>query len=190
MSSMRNVLFVLSGPSGVGKGTIAKKLIERNNIALSISCTTRLPRNGEIDGKDYFFISKRQFVDKIKKNGFLEYSEHFGNFYGTPKDFVENHLADKDVLLEIDVDGGLSVKKNFGDAILIMIVPPTLNDIKKRLESRNTESDENIKLRMERIDYELGKKSEYDYVIVNDDLSDAVNEIEKILKKEKAKKGE
>ena len=144
---MRNVLVVLSGPSGVGKGTIAKLLIERNkNLSLSISCTTRSPRDGEVDGREYFFISKPEFEKKIKNNGFLEYSEHFENFYGTPKDFVVNKLKDSDVLLEIDVNGGLNVKNGYKDAVLVMVVPPSIEELRNRLVSRGSESIEKIDL--------------------------------------------
>lgn len=185
---MRNVLIVLSGPSGVGKGTIAKELIKRNpNISLSVSCTTRAPRAGEKNGVDYFFTEKSEFSDKIEKNGFLEYSEHFENYYGTPKDFVFKSLEKKDVLLEIDVNGGLEVKKSFPDATLIMIVPPSLEEIRKRLLKRSTESAEKINMRMSRIDYEMNKKDFYDYVVVNDDLNQAIVDVEKIIKKEKLK---
>lgn len=185
---MRNLLIVLSGPSGVGKGTIAKKLIERNDsMSLSISCTTRLPREGEVDGREYFFIEKADFKNKIANNGFLEYSEHFENFYGTPKDFVLKSLENKDVILEIDVNGGLEVKKSFPEAVLIMITPPSLDAIRERLINRHTESIEKINLRMQRIDYELSKSVLYDYSVVNDDLEDAIVEIEKIIKDEKNK---
>ena len=185
---MRNVLVVLSGPSGVGKGTVAKKLVARNsNISLSISCTTRNPRDGEVNGKDYFFIDKNDFIEKIEDNGFLEYSNHFENYYGTPKDFVMNQLKEKDVLLEIDVNGGLEVKKSCPDAVLIMLVPPSLEEVEKRLVKRNTESLEKIKLRMERIDYELGKSELYDYTVVNDKLEQAIIDVENIIKKEKNK---
>ena len=185
---MRNLLIVLSGPSGVGKGTIAKKLIERNDsMSLSISCTTRLPREGEVDGREYFFIEKADFKNKIANNGFLEYSEHFENFYGTPKDFVLKSLENKDVILEIDVNGGLEVKKSFPEAVLIMISPPSLDAIRERLINRHTESIEKINLRMQRIDYELSKSVLYDYSVVNDDLEDAIVEIEKIIKDEKNK---
>ena len=185
---MRNLLIVLSGPSGVGKGTIAKKLIERNDsMSLSISCTTRLPRDGEVDGREYFFIEKADFKNKIANNGFLEYSEHFENFYGTPKDFVLKSLENKDVILEIDVNGGLEVKKSFPEAVLIMITPPSLDAIRERLINRHTESIEKINLRMQRIDYELSKSVLYDYSVVNDDLEDAIVEIEKIIKDEKNK---
>ena len=183
---MRNVLFVLSGPSGVGKGTLAKKLIERNpNYALSISCTTRAPRDGETDGREYFFISKEDFLSKIENQGFLEYSNHFENYYGTPKDFVLDKLNTHDVLLEIDVNGGLNVKKSYEKAVLIMILPPSLEEVKRRLIKRGTESMEKIELRMTRIEYELAKKDDYDYSVVNDDLITAVQQIEEIIKKEK-----
>lgn len=183
---MKNVLFVISGPSGVGKGTITKKIVERNdNVKLSVSCTTRAPRRGEVDGKDYFFITKEAFENKIAANGFLEYSNHFDNYYGTPKDFVNEKLKTNDVLLEIDVNGGLAVKKNFNEAVLIMILPPSLAEVKRRLEKRHTESEELILRRMDRISYEISKKDLYDYTVVNDDLERAVEEVEKILKNEK-----
>ena len=185
---MRNVLIVLSGPSGVGKGTIANKLIERNsNLALSVSCTTRNPREGEIDGKHYFFISKEDFKDKVKNDGFLEYSEHFENFYGTPREFVETKLQSKDVLLEIDVNGGLNVKANYPKAILIMIAPPSEEELYARLIGRATESEEKIKLRMSRLNFELSKSDKYDYTVVNDDLQKAIEQIEEIIKYEKNK---
>ena len=185
---MRNVLIVISGPSGVGKGTIAKLLVERNkNISLSISCTTRKPREGEKDGREYFFIEKQTFLDKIDKNGFLEYSNHFENYYGTPREFVMKSLEEKDVLLEIDVNGGLNVKESFPEAVLVMITPPSVEEVRKRLIARNTESVEKIDLRMQRIDYELGKSNLYDYSVVNDDLLTAVKDVEKIIEKEKNK---
>ena len=185
---MRNVLIVLSGPSGVGKGTIAKKLIERNkSLSLSISCTTRAPRAGEIHGREYFFIEKSDFKDKIANDGFLEYSEHFENFYGTPKDFVLNSLKEKDVLLEIDVNGGLEVKKSFPSAVLIMLTPPSIEEVRNRLIKRSTESKEKIELRIQRIDYELKKQEFYDYSVVNDDLEVAIKNVEQIINNEKLK---
>ncbi len=185
---MRNILIVLSGPSGVGKGTIAKRLIARNpKLSLSISCTTRSPRDGEVHGREYFFIEKSDFKKKIENDGFLEYSNHFENYYGTPKDFVMNQLKEKDVLLEIDVNGGLEVKKSCPDALLIMVAPPSLEEIEKRLLKRCTESIEEIKLRMQRIDYELEKSNLYDYTVINDKLDQAIADIESIIKKEKNK---
>ncbi len=186
---MRNLLVVLSGPSGVGKGTVAKKIVEGDdNFALSVSCTTRKPRRGEVDGREYFFIAKEDFLSKIEKGGFLEYSEHFENYYGTPKEFVISKLQDKDVMLEIDVNGGLSVKENFKDAVLIMLLPPSVEEVRKRLLKRNTESEEKINLRMKRMEFELAKQSLYDYAVVNDDLSKTVEKIREIIKQEKNKK--
>ena len=185
---MRNVLIVLSGPSGVGKGTLAKMLVDaKSDLSLSISCTTRAPRNGEVDGREYFFIDKNDFKKRIADNGFLEYSEHFDNYYGTPKTFVFDALKSKDVLLEIDVNGGLEVKKNFSDAVLIMLLPPSIEEIRNRLRKRNTESEEKINQRMQRIDYELSKQSLYDYTVINDDLDKALKEIKEIIKLEKNK---
>ena len=167
---MRNLLFVLSGPSGVGKGTIAKILDEKDSVALSISCTTRLPRNGEINGVHYFFIEKEEFQNRIKNGAFLEYSEHFGNFYGTLREFVTEKLKEKDVLLEIDVNGALEVKKSYPEAVLIMVTPPSIEELKNRLIGRGTETLEKIEERIQRVEYELEKQSEYDYVVVNDSL--------------------
>jgi guanylate kinase len=182
---MRNVLVVISGPSGVGKGTIADIIKADCNMALSISCTTRQPRVGEVDGKSYFFISKEEFLAKISTNSFLEHSEHFENYYGTPKDFVLDKLKTQDVLLEIDVNGGLDVKKAYPDAALVMITPPSVEELKKRLIGRGTESLEKIENRISRVSYELDKQSAYDYVVVNDDLNVAVEKLCEIINKEK-----
>lgn len=185
---MRNILIVLSGPSGAGKGTIAKKLVQRNpELVLSVSCTTRAPREGEIHGKEYYFIGKDEFKSLIDNNGLIEYSEHFENYYGTPKSLVEKSLKNKDVILEIDVNGGLKVREHFSDVVLIMIVPPSLEEVKNRLLKRNTESLEKINLRMERISYEMEKSKDYDYTVVNDNLIGAVEKIEEIIKLEKNK---
>lgn len=185
---MKNVLFVISGPSGVGKGTIAKKLIERNkNYSLSISCTTRTPREGEMHAREYFFISHDEFKKKIANNGFLEYSNHFDNYYGTPKEFVLDKLKTNDVLLEIDVNGGLNVKKSYKEAVLIMILPPSLEEVRRRLIKRGTESLEKIESRISRMEFELQQRDRYDYCVVNDKLEDAVIEIEQIIDTEKNK---
>lgn len=185
---MRNIVLVISGPSGVGKGTIAKQIVERDkNFALSVSCTTRKPRAGEVDGREYFFITNEEFEKKIGSDGFLEYSSHFEHSYGTPKDFVLNKLNTNDVLLEIDVNGGLNVKKSYKDAILLMVVPPSIEEVRNRLIKRNTESMQEIELRLSRMEFELSKKDLYDYVVVNDDLDTAVSKIEEIIRKEKNK---
>lgn len=185
---MRNLLVVLSGPSGVGKGTIVQKLANGGKFSLSVSCTTRAPREGEKDGKEYFFVSKEKFLKMIEEGGFLEYSNHFENYYGTPKEFVLKRLKNSDVILEIDVDGGLQVKKSYPSALLIMLAPPDKETLQKRLKGRGTESPETLKNRLSRADYELSKSPLYDYVVVNDDLNAAVLKIENIIEHERSKK--
>lgn len=182
---MKNLLIVLSGPSGVGKGTIVKRLIEKGGYALSISCTTREPRRGEKDGREYFFITKEKFLKMIGGGGFLEYSNHFENYYGTPKEFVEERLKTCNVLLEIDVDGGLQVKKSYPQALLIMIAPPNKEELKRRLLGRGSESAEKIEKRLSRMEYELAQSEKYDYTVINDDLNAAVAQIENIIKRKK-----
>lgn len=182
---MKNILVVLSGPSGVGKGTVAKIVCEKYKMALSVSCTTRQPREGEVNGKDYFFITRDEFNKKIAEGGFLEYSEHFENFYGTPKCFVNENLKERDVFLEIDVEGGLIVKKNFPEAVLIMLLPPTRDELINRLKKRHTETEESVKIRMDRIDYEMQLSKDYDYTVVNDELFKAVERVSEIIEREK-----
>ena len=173
---------MLSGPSGVGKGTIVKEVLKlRPNACVSVSCTTRSPREGETDGKSYFFLTKNQFKKMIEDNGFLEYSEHFGNFYGTPKKFVEERLKSGDVILEIDVNGGLSVKKSMPQAVLVMIAPPDKEALYARLRGRGTEGEDVIAMRLDRADFELSKAPLYDYTVINDDLYKAVDDVVKIL---------
>lgn len=178
-------LLVISGPSGVGKGTIVKELLKlRPNASLSVSCTTRAPRQGETEGESYFFLTKDAFEKMIAEGGFLEYSEHFDNYYGTPKAFVESKLESGDVILEIEVDGALNVKRVMSQAVLVMIAPPDRDTLYARLKGRGTEGEDIIARRMDRADYELGKSPLYDYVIINDDLRTAVGEVEQILEKE------
>ncbi len=178
----KHVLMIVSGPSGVGKGTIVKDIIaRREDVVESVSCTTRPAREGEIDGKHYFFISREEFLRRIDENGFLEYDEHFGNIYGTPRSFVEETLEEKSIILEIDVEGGLEVKKHYPECLLVMIVPPSLEELKRRLLGRRSESEEEIERRLSRIEYEYSKKDLYDYIIVNDDLKTAIQDVEDII---------
>ena len=177
-------LLAVSGPSGVGKGTIVKTIIKRReDVVESVSCTTRPPRSGEVNGREYFFLSHEEFSRRIQENDFLEYDEHFGNFYGTPKSFVRETLKTKSVIMEIDVVGSLEAKKTFPDCILVMVVPPSLEELKRRLKNRNSETDEQIENRLARMEYELSHTDEYDYVIVNDDLESAIAQMEAIIDK-------
>lgn len=178
----KNVLMVVSGPSGVGKGTLVKKLIaKRPDVVESVSCTTRAPREGEVHGREYYFLTKKEFIRRIEEKDFLEYDEHFGNYYGTPKSFVQETLKEKSVVLEIDVVGALNAKKVFPECVLVMIVPPSKETLFERLKGRNSETDEEIQSRLARLDYELSQKDKYDYVVINDDLDKALAELEGIL---------
>lgn len=187
---MRNILMAISGPSGVGKGTLVKELVKRRgDVAVSVSCTTRAPREGESDGREYFFLTKEEFLKRKERGEFLECDEHFGNFYGTPKSFVKETLKSKSVILEIDVVGALNAKKEFPECVLVMIVPPSEDELKKRLSGRRTETEEEIRTRLSRLEYELSKKKEYDYIVVNDDLDAAISRVEEIIDAEKEKRG-
>ena len=178
----KHVLMAVSGPSGVGKGTIVKTILQRReDVVESVSCTTRAPREGEIDGKHYFFLSHEEFQRRIQEDDFLEYDEHFGNYYGTPKSFVAETLKTKSVIMEIDVVGSLNAKKVFPECVLVMIVPPSLEELKKRLIGRGTEGEEQIEGRLARLEYEISQKDKYDYVIVNDDLETAIADVCKII---------
>jgi guanylate kinase len=179
---MKHVLLAVSGPSGVGKGTIVKTIINRRaDVVESVSCTTRPPREGEIHGKHYFFLSHEEFERRIAEDDFLEYNEHFGNYYGTPKSFVKETLKEKSVIMEIEVVGALKAKKVFPECLLVMVVPPSVEELKKRLIARGSETEEEIKKRLARMDYELSHKDQYDYVIVNDDLETAIAELCRII---------
>lgn len=186
MNNERGILVVISGPSGVGKGTIVRELIKKSKrMALSVSCTTRAPREGESEGKSYFFLTKPTFEKMIEEGGFLEYSNHFDNYYGTPKFFVEEKLKNHDVILEIDVDGALNVKNSYLQSLLIMIAPPSRAELVARLRGRGTEDEEVINKRLSRADYELSKSKYYDYVVINDDLNETVNKILNIIETER-----
>ncbi len=179
---MKHVLLAVSGPSGVGKGTMVKTILARRpDIVESVSCTTRAPREGEVHGKHYFFLSKEEFERRIDEDDFLEYNEHFGNYYGTPKSFVKEALKEKSVIMEIEVVGALNAKKAFPECVLVMVVPPSEEELKKRLRGRGSETEEQIKNRLARMEYELSFKDKYDHIIVNDDLEKAIAELCKIV---------
>ena len=187
-SKKRGMLVLYTGSSGVGKGTIMQELLKRDkNIRLSVSNTTRPPRDGEIDGVHYNFVTKEQFESLIQKDGYLEYAEYCGNYYGTPKQQVEDLLNQGyDVFLEIEVRGGLQIMDKYPDVLSIFILPPSMDTLEKRLRDRNTEDEETILERLGPAKREIGCKDKYKYVVVNDNLEDAVDEILEILKKAKS----
>lgn len=175
----KGILIVLSGFSGAGKGTLVKKLLQTyDNYALSISMTTRQPREGERDGVEYFFRTKEQFEENIEKGGFIEYACYCGNYYGTPKKYVEEQLeAGKDVILEIEIQGALKVKEQFPESLLLFVTPPTAAELQRRLVGRGTETEEVINKRLARASEESEGIEAYDYIVVNDDLDVCVKEL-------------
>ncbi|MGG3842429.1 guanylate kinase [Anoxybacillus kestanbolensis] len=180
----RGLLIVLSGPSGVGKGTVRKALFSQPDIQLqySISVTTRKPREGEVDGVDYFFKTREQFEQMIRQNELLEWAEYVGNYYGTPIEYVEKTLQEgKDVLLEIEVQGAMQVRKVFPGALFIFLAPPSLSELRKRIEMRGTESEELIRDRLKAAKEELEMMDAYDYVVENDQVELACERIKAIV---------
>lgn len=188
--SKEGLLLVVSGPAGVGKGTLDKALLERHqDMKLSVSATTRAPRPGEIDGVHYFFKTEEEFKAMIERNEFLEYMHVFQtNYYGTPRSFVEEQLSRGiDVILEIDVQGAMKVKKAFPNAVMIFIAPPSMAELKSRLIGRNTETLEQIEKRFATAEKEIAMLPEYEYVVTNDVVEMAVNRMESIITAEKCK---
>ena len=176
------VLSVISGFSGVGKGTIVKKLVEEQGYALSISATSRAPRQGEIHGREYFFLTREEFHSMIENDGLIEWAEYVSNFYGTPREYVEERLAaGEDVILEIEPQGALKVKEQYPEAVLIFIVPPNAKELENRLIGRGTEETETIKKRLKRAAEETAFIENYEYIVINDDLEDAVSDIHHII---------
>ncbi len=185
----RGTLIVISAPSGAGKGTVISRLLEKeNNLWLSVSATSRAPRTNDIEGVTYYFYSKEEFEDKIKEGYFLEYAEYAGNYYGTPKKFIEEKLNEGiDVILEIEIQGAMQIKKLIPEALFIFIMPPTLQELKRRLVGRNTDSKEKIIERFKIAYKEINEVSKYNYVVVNDEVDNAVSKIKAIIKAEKCR---
>ncbi len=193
---MNKKLFVISGCSGVGKGTVINKFMERNkDFILSVSCTTRKPREGEFDGINYFFISKDEFEKNIKEDKFLEYARYADNYYGTKKKYIHEKFEQGfNIILEIETQGALQVKEKMPEAVLIFIAPPGVNvcsgdisgglrELEKRLRGRHTEDEATIQKRLSQAKTELERSKQYDYIVINDDIERAVEEIERIVVK-------
>lgn len=190
MLNQKGQLIIMSGFSGSGKGTITQALIEtyKGEYALSISATTRSPREGEQEGVHYFFLTKDAFQEMIKKDAFLEHACYVDNYYGTPKQYVEEQLSlGKNVILEIEIQGALQVKKLMPEALLVFITPPSATELETRLRGRGTESDEVIASRMTRAIQEAEGCEVYDYLVVNDDLDESIARIHQIIQCEKCK---
>ncbi|HLS66652.1 MAG TPA: guanylate kinase [Pseudogracilibacillus sp.] len=190
MVEQNGILFVLSGPSGVGKGTVRQRLFEqKTDLKYSVSATTRKKRPGERDGIDYFYKTEAQFKEMIEKEQLLEYAQYVGNYYGTPRQYVMNEMEKgNDVFLEIEVQGAMQVKNNFPEGVFIFLFPPSLEELKNRIIGRGTESDELIRNRLREAKKEIELMSEYDYVVVNDDVDQAVGKINAIITSEHCKR--
>ncbi len=183
----KGIPIVISAPSGCGKDTILEQLFKINdNLVYSVSATTRAPREGEIDGESYYFHTRDSFEKMIADNEVLEYTEYCGNYYGTPKKAVEDMLsAGKDVILKIEVEGAMNVKRIFPDSVLIFILPPSMGELERRLKKRGTESDETIAARIKQARTELDCADKFDYLVVNGELMKAVEDVNKIILSEK-----
>ena len=183
MSDGKGKLIVISAPSGTGKGTVINELLKRrNDFVFSVSATTRAPRQGEIDGKAYYFVSHDRFREMIANDEFLEYAEYVGEFYGTPAQRIKDCINEgKTIILDIEVQGAKQVMAKMPDAVTIFIVAPDMNELEKRLRGRGTDSEEKLLARLERARHEIEEKNLYDHIVVNDKASNAANEILKII---------
>lgn len=179
----KGILIVVSGFSGAGKGTLMKQLVHTyGSYALSVSMTTRDPRPGEEEGKEYFFVSREAFEEKIAQDGLVEYASYCGNYYGTPREYVEKQLEKgKDVILEIEIQGALKIKKRFPTALLMFVMPPNAAELKRRLEGRGTESREVIEKRLRRASEEAEGIEAYDYIVINDQLEECVEKMHALI---------
>ena len=179
----KGIIIVVSGFSGAGKGTVMKALTAKyKNYALSISATTRDPRPGEQNGREYFFVSNEEFEKLIKENGLIEHSGYVDHYYGTPRKFVEDKLnSGIDVILEIEIQGALQIKKQYNDAVLLFVMPPSAKELEERLRGRGTETDEVIRLRLSRAKEEAEGIENYDYIVINDKLEDCVERVNDII---------
>ncbi len=181
--SEKGVLVVISGFSGAGKGTVVKRLMENDSFRLSISATTRAPRPGEQDGREYFFLSREEFQKRIEEGRFLEWAEFSGNLYGTPKDYVWEQMSrGRDVILEIEAQGALQVKEQFGEAGLIFLAAPSMEVLRKRLVGRGTEDPEQVSRRLRQAVDEIEKMDRYDYIVINDELDTCVEQVRQIIR--------
>lgn len=182
----KGVLLVVSGFAGAGKGTLVHMLMKKyENYALSVSATTRKPREGEVEGIHYFYKTKEEFLDMIEKEQLYEYAQYVDNYYGTPKEYVQKQLeAGKDVILEIEIQGALKIKKQFPDTLLLFVTPPDADTLESRLRGRGTEVDEVVKKRLDRAVEEANFIEQYDYIIVNDNAEEAVDEMHAIIQSE------
>ncbi|MED9966319.1 MAG: guanylate kinase [Blautia sp.] len=185
----KGILVVVSGFSGAGKGTVMKRLLEKyNDYALSVSATTRNPREGEVDGREYFFRSKEEFEKLIDEDALIEYAQYVGNYYGTPRSYVEEQLSHgKNVILEIEIQGAMKVKKKNPEALLVFVTPPTVEELKNRLVGRGTETEDVIADRLARAAEEAEGMGAYDYILVNDDLEECVDNLHQIIRSEHAR---
>lgn len=179
----KGILVVVSGFSGAGKGTLMKKLVqEYDNYALSVSATTRKPRPGEEDGREYFFVSEEEFRKRIADDELIEYACYCGNYYGTPREYAQKHLKEgRDVILEIEIQGAIKIKEKYPDALLLFVMPPSASELRRRLSGRGTETKEVIDQRLRRAAEEAEGIEVYDYIVINDDLDTCVRELHAII---------